>query len=135
MKKKVAHDICKRLNVGDDILDGEKNSVYIEKCRKVENLIRKSKKRVFAERLNGAEGINNKWNLANKDEGCRKDVESNNNEVLNIFNSNNNNDFFGSIHNSDGADYNNFNSTQTTARFESENEQKKVIGKSKQGKS
>lgn len=114
--RKIAYDICKRYNVGNSESDADRNSRYKEKCSLVKKLIRQSKKSSFTRDYSRAVTSKDRWNLI-RDQGCGKDSDSNDKEILDNFSLNDFNTFFASIHHSDGSDLNNLFTNQVNSTF------------------
>lgn len=114
--RKLAYDNCKRFNTGNSELDADRNSIYRDKCRLVKKLIRKGKKDSFAKNYSRALTSRDKWNLI-KDQGCCKDSDSSDKENLDNFGVNDFNQFFASIHHSNGFDLNNLFTNRVDGSF------------------
>lgn len=83
-------------------------SVYRETNKKVKKLINKSKKAIFVNNFNSAASNKEKWSLI-ASEGCLKDANNDDDDILNNFNLNDINNHFASIHSSAGANPNSIN--------------------------
>lgn len=116
-KMKGAYNNCQRNNVDDALIDKERNDILREKSKKVKSLINKSKKAMLVKDLNDATTSREKWNVI-KGLGVTKDKSNNDSEVLNNFNLDEFNNFFASIHKSNGVDLNDLSlSTNINSTF------------------
>lgn len=83
----MAYDNWKNSNFNDIEIVQNQSKIYKEKCTKVKQLINKVQKASFVNDFKQVKTIKDKWNLI-KAQGCCKDSDKNDEDILNNFNLN-----------------------------------------------
>lgn len=103
-----AYNNWKKADPGNSESIIQLENIYRESEKQKKKLINKSKKETFANNISNARSGKDKWRLI-KNEGCAKDSDNNDEDILNNFNLNDFNSHFASIHSSSGANLNEIN--------------------------